>query len=102
MNKNNFEEIKTIVEEVFFGRNGNECEENEAFAKHMTVNGGDSYFIWFSSGVPYDPYSGEILRRNSPLCKFKSVKKEMFDHYIKYLKTKKIIHMTHCRRVSLR
>ena len=97
--KNEFEEIETVVEEIFYGRNGVECEEPDAFAKHMTVNGGSSYFIWFKDSGTFDPYNGEILKRSSPLCKFKSVNKDMFDFYIKYLKTKQRIYLTYCRRL---
>lgn len=98
MKNEKFEEVETIVEEVFYGKNGVQCDEAEAYAKHMTVNGGSSYFIWFKDSGPFDVYSGEMLRRSSPLCKLKSVNKEMFDLYIKYLKTKQRIHLTYCRR----
>ncbi|MEN6294213.1 MAG: hypothetical protein ABFD07_19650 [Methanobacterium sp.] len=98
MDKKKFEEIETVVEETFYGKNGVECDESEAFAKHMVVNGCSSYFLWFKNSVPFDPYMGEHIRRSSPMSKLKCVSKEMFDLYIKYLKTKQMIYITQCRR----
>lgn len=99
--KEEFKIPETIVISTFYGIGGNECEESRCFAKHYSINDGNSYYVWFSRGLPHDPYGMDTLNRKAPYCKITKVPKEMFELYIKYLKTKNGIYLTLARRVNL-
>jgi hypothetical protein len=88
-----------MTNEVCYGKGGNIVEESECFAKSVLVAEKEYYFIWAWRGDVFDPYGTDILRRSQSFsAKFVKVSKELFDNYIKYLKTKNRAFYHFCRR----
>jgi hypothetical protein len=96
------EPAKKIVKKenyTFFGKGGNSVDEPEAFAKLVSYEKFDMYFVWFWKGDLYDPYGMDILRRSqNMLAKYVKVTRPVFESYIKYLKTKNKAFYTSARR----
>jgi hypothetical protein len=88
--------------DTYYGKGGNHVEESECLAKSVLVNNREYYFIWVWRGDIFDPYGSDILRRSQTIAaKFTKVPKEVFEHYIKYLKTKNKAFYNFCRRSYL-
>lgn len=74
---------------TFYGKGGNEVEESESFAKSVTYETANYFFVWYFRGEIYDPYGMDVLRRSqTAISKYVKVKKIVFDNYVRYLKTK--------------
>lgn len=85
--------------EIYYGKGGNICDENECYAKILKTSNGEFYFVWTYRGSIFDPYGSEILRRsNRNLFKLTRVSRDCFDNYFKYLKSKNRIFYTLCDR----
>lgn len=85
--------------EIYYGKGGNLCEQGDSFAKILQTGKLEYYFIWVYRGNVYDPYGPDILRRsNKMLFKLVRVGREVFDNYIKYLKTKNRAFYNICNR----
>jgi len=81
-------------EEIYYDKHGSICLDTSiaVFAKQITKTSDQinalSHYILFKLNVMVDPWGEDSTLRNLRECRFKKVKKESFDSYVKYLKTK--------------
>lgn len=88
--------------ETFYGKGGNIVDENSSLVKVFVQGKWEKYFVWFWRGELFDPYGTDILRKSQQeSAKFKVVKKEVFELYMKYLKSKNRIFFTRARRLNM-
>jgi hypothetical protein len=88
--------------ETFYGKNGIIVDEQAALIKVLIVGKWEKFFIWFWRGELFDPYGPDILRKSQQTsAKFKPVPKEVFELYLKYLKSKNRIFFTRARRLAM-
>jgi len=75
---------------VFYGKNGNIVTESveTSCAYIATLKEKESYYIKTLRGLLFDPQGIDAAKVNSIAAKFSKVKKETFDFYIDYLRTK--------------
>lgn len=86
-----------------YGKGGNEVDEAEAYARSVTYQNTEHFFIWFWKGDLYDPYGWEVLRRSQEqMAKYVKVNRKIFENYIRYLKTKNKIFYNTARRDKMR
>lgn len=88
--------------ESFYGKGANQVDESSALAKILIIGQWEKFFIWFWRGELFDPYGSDILRKTQQeSAKFKPISKDVFDNYMKYLKTKNRIYYTQARRLAM-
>jgi len=93
---------KPFRSETFYGKGGNLVDESSSYVKVLTHGKWEKYFIWFWMGELFDPYGPYILRKSQQeSAKFKVVKVDVFELYMKYLKTKNRIYYTQARRLCM-
>jgi len=85
--------------ETFYGKGGNVVENGDCLAKILETGKISYYFVWLTRGNLYDPYGIDVLKRNSSVCKFVRVSKDVFESYFKYLKTKNRAHYNTANRM---
>ena len=85
--------------EIYYGKGGNICDQDECYAKILKTEKGEFYFVWTFRGNIFDPYGSDIIRRsNRSLFKLTRISKDCFDTYFKYLKSKNKIFYILCDR----
>jgi hypothetical protein len=87
-----------MIHVIYYNSKGEECEEISFVAKHMVYENGESFWIWYWKGNPYDVHNESNFRQNQSMAKLTRVSKDKFKHYLNYLKTKNRIHYTNCIR----
>lgn len=102
MKNNNEKDLKDSIpsdEEIFFGKGGNQVDSSECFAKILKTQYKEHYFVWIWRGDVFDPYGTDLLLRSQNfIAKFAKVNKDVFENYIKYLKTKNRAYYNYARR----
>lgn len=69
----------------YFDKNGNETSNiNEAVLKTYK----NKYFAKYYRGALFDPFGIDSKKINAPDIKYKEIRKDIYDLYQKYLKTK--------------
>ncbi len=100
--KNNDKDLRDFVEnqeeEIFFGKGGNQVDSSDCLAKILKTVHKEHYFVWVWRGDIFDPYGTDILMRAAFTAKFCKVNKDVFENYIKYLKTKNRAYYNYARR----
>lgn len=87
--------------ETYFGKSGNQVDENASFCKVLVVGKWEKYFVWMWRNELYDPYGSDILKRDRVQAKLSVVSKETFVQYLRYLKTKNKLYFTRARRLNM-
>ena len=87
---------------VFFTAKGisQPKETNKSFAKLRTnkQTGYKVHYIKYGHGDIFDPWGMHANKVNSPSVRFRKVGKKTFDHYIKYLKTRRSAFLLKAKR----
>ena len=91
---------KQELSEEWFNKDGKEISgENERFyAKTITKNGSESYYIRVFNNSPFDPIGIYGRRERDMGIELKKVSKNTFDFYMMYLTTKNGLYMTRAQR----
>lgn len=99
-----FGEVISETQVLCFGKNGETCDEKQAFARKTIVSTGDketiSYHILTKSRVSVDPKDFNDTRFARRTCQWTKVNKGEFDLYHEYLKTGKHNLLIRSRRVK--
>ena len=92
-----------IYDEIYYNDSGKECVDGEhAFAKMITKTSDQinalSYYILYKINTIVDPWGEDFSRRKIREYSFKKVDRDVFEAYIKYLKTRDLRFLTIARR----
>ena len=91
----------------FYDKTGKPCVENKAVAKTVEILADDGkttnncYLIKHGRGQLFDPYGMDMNKTNAFDFKFVKVDKNIYDEYMKYLKTRREVHLTNSRRLYI-
>lgn len=92
---------ETVASIDYYGRDGKLVDEVNSYAEHRTINGADTYYIWCWNGTYYDVYNDNAFKRNDSRAKLTRVNKDIFNEYVKFLKTKHNIYLVQARRLPI-
>lgn len=89
---------------IFYDKTGKPCSENKAVAKMVEMITDDGkgkviyYLIKHGRGQLFDPYGIDMNKTNAFDFKFVKVDKSIYSDYMKYLETRREVHLTNARR----
>ena len=91
------------VEYTYYDKDANVITENvEASCAYVAlINEKKSYYVKVLRGSLFDPKGMDSNKIKSLLIKFSKVKKETFDFYVDYLKTKQVNSLTWAERSNI-
>lgn len=83
---------------VYYGPGGTECEAIDALAKVVnTKNGNTNYYVSCAKGRLNNPINNNIWDQNKTNFKLSKTKEEVFNLYLKFLRTKREVYINNAQ-----
>jgi hypothetical protein len=99
INAYNKDDFKEDITTVYYNKLGQVTNnEEESFAKTVSTNGNEKYFVTTFRNIIYDPYGIDSHRENYLELQTKDVAKKTFDLYVLYLQTRNGIYLSKSQR----
>jgi len=89
---------------LYYDKAGNLCEADRAVAKSVEFQAEEGktpvtvYYVKHGRGQVFDPYGIDMHKTNAYNFQFKKVDTSVYSKYIKYLKTRRQLFLTHAQR----